>query len=75
MLAYAGFCTLWLPLSFWVIPRHALKLGQVHADDLPSRKGFRVYGDEGQDLIEGLDLVVREISIRLSEHADMIINP
>lgn len=29
LLVYAGFCALWIPLSCWVIPPRALRLGQV----------------------------------------------
>ena len=29
LLVYAGFCALWVPLSMWVFPRRALRLGQV----------------------------------------------
>ena len=37
MLCYAGFCALWLPLS-WVIPSKALKLGQVRSDAMPAAR-------------------------------------
>ena len=36
MILYAAVCGLWLPLNFWMMPWHAMQVGQVRAQ-LPGR--------------------------------------
>ena len=33
LLVYAGLCALWVPLSIWVFPRRALRLGQISPEE------------------------------------------
>ncbi|KAK9804317.1 hypothetical protein WJX72_006375 [[Myrmecia] bisecta] len=30
LLVYAGFCAIWIPLNFWMMPWHALQIGQMY---------------------------------------------